>query len=97
MENFNLEDFFKEIEKSLKKELEQMPDEVRAAVMDRSFMDAKMLFDNNQQDDFKSIVYMIYRSYILGMQLEKLINKQTQLQSQPRYTKDDNIIRLHIK
>lgn len=90
--NFNLGESLKEIEQSLKKELEQMPDEVRSAIMDRAFMDTKALFDNDQQDDFKSLVYTIYRSYILGMQLEKLINKQT-----PKYTKDDNIIRLHIK
>jgi hypothetical protein len=90
--NFNLGESLKEIEQSLKKELEKMPDEVRSAIMDRAFMDTKALFDNDQQDDFKSLVYTIYRSYILGMQLEKQINKQI-----PKYIKDDNIIKLHIK
>lgn len=90
--NFNLGESLKEIEQSLKKELEKMPDEVQSAIMDRAFMDTKALFDNDQQDDFKSLVYTIYRSYILGMQLEKQINKQI-----PKYIKDDNIIKLHIK
>lgn len=87
-EEFNLGEYLKEIEKNLKKELENIPEDVVEAIMDRSFHDAQQLFKNGQQNDFKSLVYIIYRSYILGMQIEKLSNKL-------QVKKEDNIIKIY--
>jgi len=87
-EGFDLGEYLKEIEQNLKKELENMPDDVVEAIMDRSFHDAQQLFENGQQNDFKSLVYIIYRSYILGMQIEKLSHK-------PKIKKEDNVIRIY--
>lgn len=84
---FDFNEYLKDIEKDFKNQLNNIPDDVLTAIMERSLKDAKQLLNTYQQDDFKSVVYILYRSYILGMLLEKQLSNQNK-------QKQNNIIKL---
>ena len=71
----DIKEFLKLLEKDFDKEMETIPNEMLKGLLDRSYKDAKKLFSQQENKIFKSITYAIYRSYILGMLIERISNK----------------------
>ncbi|MFW6008069.1 MAG: hypothetical protein ACOCP8_02280 [archaeon] len=87
----NVEDYLRQIDKTIQGELKKIPDDILKSIMDKSFNDAKDLFKSHKNEDFKQLTYSLYRSYILGMLLEKARNK---VNKRPEVKVKDNVIRL---
>lgn len=60
-----------EIEKVLTEDIKAMPNDLVEAVLDRAYKDAQQIFDNDEQNEFKTITYAIYKAYMIGMLIEK--------------------------
>jgi hypothetical protein len=74
--SFNINEYLKELEKTFEKQLADLPGDFLQAILERAYRDTHQLFKDNEQNDFKKVTYVIYRSYILGMLMEKLDNKK---------------------
>lgn len=91
-----IDNYIKRIDKTIESELKSIPDEVLHTILDRSFDDAKTLFENGKNTDLKHLSYSLYRSYILGMLLERMNreNKMTKYEIEKKIDSSKKIIRL---
>lgn len=84
MRNFN--SFVKKSPQELKRDIENIPEEVLETIMNQSIKDAKLFLLNNRknkQTEIKDLTYLIYRSFIIGMVFEK-------------HSNDDNLIAFNM-
>lgn len=71
----NINEYLKKIGEDFEKQLSEIPEQEIKAFLDRAYHDTHELFKENEQNDFKRVTYVIYRSYILGMLIERMRNK----------------------
>jgi predicted nucleotidyltransferase len=70
-------------------QFEEISNEVRDFVLELSMIETKKLFKASKQNDIKQVMYLVYRSYILGILFERMkIGK-------PKFNKvEDNVINI---
>jgi len=76
---YDINKYLNEIEKNINKQLSEISDEETEAFINRAYTDTLNLFNKCEQNDFKKVTYIIYRSYILGMIIERIKNKNLNL------------------
>jgi len=84
---FKLSEYLKQIDTTIEKQIDEIPEEILNMLMERSFTDATKLFKEGKNQDFKQLTYVIYRSYILGMLVEKTKSKREIKQSTNKVVK----------
>jgi hypothetical protein len=89
--DLKLSEYLKQIDMTIEEQLKEIPDEILNMLMDRAYTDATKIFKEGKNEDFKQMTYVIYRSYILGMLVEKAKNDS----KKKRFIKEENnVIRL---